>query len=149
MARRTNLIVIALCTTLVGSLGSVARADPRHPSDDAFPRPPVHLEHEGRLSLPTWVTWAGVAATAVLGTSMVWSFSKLSDARRMQDAAPSDEHERAFERHRRQTIGLGLGTGLAAIGTTLLAILATDWDGAELSASVSREGALVGVSRRF
>jgi hypothetical protein len=149
MARRTNLVVIALCTALVSSMGSVAYADPRHPSDDAFPRPPVHLEHESRLSLPTWVTWAGVAATAVLGTSMVWSFSKLSDARRMQDAAPSDVHERALERQRRQTIGLGLGTGLAAIGTTLIAILATDWDGPELSASVSREGALFGLSRRF
>lgn len=143
------MVVTAVCIALVGSMGSVAHANPRQPTEDAFPRPAVHLEHEGRLSLPTWVTWAGVAVTATLGTSMVWSFSKLSDARRMQDAAPSDAHDRAFERQRRQTIGLGLGTGLAAIGTTLLAILATDWGGPEVSASVTREGAVVGLSGRF
>ncbi|MCA9612931.1 MAG: hypothetical protein H6721_14335 [Sandaracinus sp.] len=146
MGRRSWACIGMLALVLTSG---VVHAQPSHPSEDAFPHGALHLEHESRLSLPTWVTWTGLAATAALGTSMVWSFSKLSDARRLHDAAPSPQTRDALDRRRRQTLGLGLGTGLAAIGTTLIAILATDWGGPEVGGWATREGGGLSIAGAF
>lgn len=148
MGRRLVLATVLAALLPFASVEAV-KAEETRPAEDAFRRAPLHLEHEGRLSLPSWVTWTGLAITAGLGTTMVWSFSKLSDARALRDEAPSENHERTFDRRRRQTMGLGLGTGLAAVGTILLAVLATEWDEPELSAWASPSGGGVSWGRAF
>lgn len=148
--RDSGRLALVLAAVVVAALVPAGvRAEPNPPPQEAFARPPLHLEHESRLSLPAWVTWGGLAITAGLGTSMVWSFSKLSDARRLDDVTHDLDTERTLERRRRQTIGLGLGTGLAAIGTTLIALLATDWDGPDVGGWASGDGGGLSVAGTF
>ncbi len=129
---------------LLGSIGT-ATAQPASPATRGeFRRTPIHLEHEGRVQLPQWVTWVGLLATAALGTVTVWSLVNTFEAR--EDVNLSAEHQSALEESRRQTWGTGIGTALAGIGTVLLAVLGTDW-GTHPEAWADRHGA--GVRLRF
>lgn len=145
-----SLTVMTLLVAL-SSAPSVSGAQPTvrlTPPAEAFRRPPVQLERDQRLLVPPWVTWMGLATTAALGTSFVWAAATLRDARIARDAGQDGAATR-FERRRRQSIGLGVATGVAGLTTALLAMLATRWDTPAAEVWVTMDGGGLRYARTF
>lgn len=132
-------------------------------SRGAFRREPRRLARPSRRGWPPAVTYVGVGVTAVLGAALVWSVASLLDTSESYQANPTRElYERGQDKIRRTGL-LGAATGLAALGTLLIAVLATDWrdDGPSSARSSDRdnawvptlsfspEGGAVGFVRRF
>lgn len=145
-----SLTVIALVGALVCAPSALSAQPSMRltPPAEAFRRPPVQLERDAQLSLPPWVTWIGLAATAALGTSFVWSAATLRDARIARDTG-QDGGDAWFVRRRRQAIALGVATGAAGLATALVALFATRWDPPSAEIWVTHEGGGVSYSRTF
>ncbi len=123
----------------------------------AFRHEPRRLERSSRRGWSPAVTYVGVGVVAVLGASLVWSVANLLDTSQSYEANPTRAlYERGQDKIRRTWL-LGAATAAAALGTVLVALLATDWYGDDDAAaavwmptlSLSPEGVGLGLAGRF
>lgn len=127
------------------------------PPRGAFRHEPRRLQRPPRRGWPPAVTYVGIGVTAGLGAVLVWSVANLLDTSETYEANPTRElYERGQDKIRRTWL-LGAATAAAALGTVLIAVLATDWYGDDDEAarawsptlSLSSEGAGLGLVGRF
>jgi len=150
---------IVLGVALVGALGSTgaAQASPsasaevpgdraRGPAAD-----PLTLRRDTSQGLSPGYTFVGLGITAALGGVMVWSLVDTLAASDRYHADPTAMGYQEGRRRVRRTWFLGVGAGVAASATLLIAVLGTRWgdpaEGPQLS--LGPRGALVGWAGRF
>lgn len=137
------------------TLEPVPDPPPREREPGEFRREPLQIDRESRRGWSPVGAWIGIGATAALGAVLVWSIVDLFDTSDSFKANPSPELFESGQDKIRRTWILGVTTGVVAIGTLLIAVLATDWSGGDEDTAwvpqleLGREGGTLGVVGRF